>query len=200
MLKGPSLHSVLDVRQAHVLVTSRHSFKIEIQTVPTNLTISFSWWAAESMCSACIYTCARARLWRIKNRWTGRRHTCGWCSAWFSWSHRCHSCDCILRKDPTRPSNPHRAPGHKAAVWTLHHNVENTTLTHVRNAKSHSVSRFFLRLRSSNFSKGQEQTWKLSFFKGNVDEKSSKWSEKIIIIWAFPWHLEITAPVQLPTY
>lgn len=41
MLKGPSLQCALDVRQAHVLVTSRHSFKIKIQSVPMNFTITF---------------------------------------------------------------------------------------------------------------------------------------------------------------
>lgn len=40
ILKGPSLQSALDAREVHVILASRHSFTIKIQSVTMNLSIS----------------------------------------------------------------------------------------------------------------------------------------------------------------
>lgn len=41
-VKGPLPADCSDLTQVHVLVTSRHSFKIKIQSVPTNLTTNLT--------------------------------------------------------------------------------------------------------------------------------------------------------------
>lgn len=127
ILKGPSLQAVLDVRQARVLVTSRHSFTIKIQSVPTNLTISFIHTGGKK--PACVFRASQRAEWgwlclyRPVYVCVGvlkvDRRTCGWYSVSSSWSLRCHSCGCILHKDPTCPSDPHWAPEHNTAVYTL---------------------------------------------------------------------------------
>lgn len=87
-VEGPLPAVCSDVRQVHVLVTSRHSFKIETQSVPMNLTTSFIQAAKKTVCihdldmsclskrgllwaplhRVCLWTCAQASLSCTKNR------------------------------------------------------------------------------------------------------------------------------------
>lgn len=116
-----------------------------------------------------------------------KRRTCGWCSAGFSSSRRCHSCGCIRRKDPTCPSDPRWAPGRKTAGYTPHHSVKETTLTRVFLDKSHWVSKFTLGLRHSSCSSGQEWTLRLIFKLKNETEELCKRNLEV----------QLKAPVQI---
>lgn len=167
-----------------------------------NLTISFIHRGGEKN-TACVF---RSSQWAesIKERLTAsvctgmfmcinkkidigrKRRTCGWCSAGFSSSRRCHSCGCIHRKDPTCPSDPHWAPGRKTAGYTRHHSVKET-LT-LRFLWQISLSfKFILGLRHSSCSAGQEWTLRLIFRLKNEKEKTCKRNLEV----------QLKAPVQI---